>query len=333
MNREIITNNDPKSPISEIFRTLRTNIQYMKRGDKAQSILLTSTVQGEGKSFIASNLAVTFAQAGKNTIIVDADMRRPRQHKKFQTQMYPGLSNYLSGVDLDRLKRKLEFDDCIYQTEVENLWIMPSGNIPPNPSELLQSEKFDVLMKDLESRFDVIIFDGAPCLAVTDSIIISRFVTHTIIVCSQNSTKIDELKEVKRLILQVGGNIAGVVLNKVKFSKKRLEHSYYYSSNTSLTETKKSIKRRENDEFETAKPGNKSSSIKYNNVWAKSDEKDEYSHNDNLDKEDENEEFSSTKDSEEKQDENKNTTSNNAEGSDKIAQILEQINQLKENNK
>ena len=264
MNREIVTNNDPKSPVSEIFRTLRTNMQYMKRKDNSQSILITSTVQGEGKSFIASNLAVTFAQAGKNTIIIDADMRRPKQNKVFETQMYPGLSNYLSGVDIDRAKRELKFEDCIYQTQVENLWIMPSGNIPPNPSELLQSLRFDNLIKILEDKFEIIIFDGAPCLpclAVTDSIIISRQVDHTVLVCVQNYTKIDDLKQVKKLIQQVGGNIAGVVINKVKFSKKRLEYSYYASNNSLTTSKSKHEKRKENKKQSDIEPSDKINEI------------------------------------------------------------------------
>lgn len=331
MNREIVTNNDPKSPVSEIFRTLRTNMQYMKRKDNSQSILITSTVQGEGKSFISSNLAVTFAQAGKNTIIIDADMRRPKQNKIFGTQMYPGISNYLSGVDIDRAKRELKFEDCIYQTQVENLWIMPSGNIPPNPSELLQSEKFDELIKILEDKFEVIIIDGAPCIAVTDSIIISRLVTHTILVCSQNSTKIDEAKEVKRLIEQVGGKIAGVVLNKVKFSKKRLENSYYYSS-TSLSNTKNSSKYQKDDiEIE-----DKNDSIKHNInnnvIWATSERISEYSHDDNPEKKNKNDELLSEKDSNNVKKEKNGTKSKDEDDtSDKIAQILEQINQLKEN--
>lgn len=353
MNREIITSNDPKSPISEIFRTLRTNLQYMKRSDKSQSILITSTVQEEGKSFVASNLAVTFAQAGKNTIIVDADMRKPRQHKKFSVQMYPGLSNFLSGIDIDRLKRELHFEDCIYQTEVENLWIMPSGNIPPNPSELLQSTRFYDLMKILESRFDVIIFDGAPCMAVTDSIIISRLATHTVLVCSQNSTKIDELKDVKRMIQQVGGNIAGVVLNKVKVSKKKLENSYYASYNNLVTPNKS---KNDKNEFLGSKSSHKNATIKYNNVW-ENERKNEYSStNKNVDRKTD---FSSTKNDEEinnkkeKTDEkdsktkedlekkkdnakNKNDSvkeNKKEEAPDKLSEILKQINELKENSK
>lgn len=354
MNREIITNNEPKSPVSEIFRTLRTNMQYMKRKDNSQSILITSTVQGEGKSFISSNLAVTFAQAGKNTIIIDADMRKPKQHKTFETQMYPGLSNYLSGVDLDRMKRELKFEDCIYQTQVENLWIMPSGNIPPNPSELLQSLRFDNLIKVLEDKFEIIIFDGAPCLAVTDSIIISRQVDHTVLVCAQNYTKIDDLKEVKKLIQQVGGNVAGVVINKVKISRKRLEYSYY-SSNNSLTASKS---KHGKNEYISFKNGHKTPTIKYNNVWSENAHNEHK--NDVINDVDENKNSKIAKKSDltttafkknnsdinKKDDVSKETDlrskasldkenkkQSDLEPSDKINEILEQIKAMKGNNK
>lgn len=234
MKREIITRADPKSPVSEVFRTLRTNLQYMKKSNSCQTLVITSTVQGEGKSFVAANLAVTFAQASKKTLIIDADMRRPRQHTIFGVDMFPGLSNYLSGVNLSRSRHETSIKECIYATKVDNLYMMPSGNIPPNPSELLQSRKLNALLNEIEPNFDVIIFDGAPCLLVTDSTIISRVVDATILVASQNKTKMDDLKEAKRRINHVGGHIAGVVLNRVKVSKAKYSEKYYYESNEVL---------------------------------------------------------------------------------------------------
>ena len=234
MKREIITRADPKSPVSEVFRTLRTNLQYMKKSNSCQTLVITSTVQGEGKSFVAANLAVTFAQASKKTLIIDADMRRPRQHTIFGVDMFPGLSNYLSGVNLSRSRHETSIKECIYATKIDNLYMMPSGNIPPNPSELLQSRKLNALLDEIEPNFDVIIFDGAPCLLVTDSTIISRVVDATILVASQNKTKMDDLKEAKRRINHVGGHIAGVVLNRVKVSKAKYSEKYYYESNETL---------------------------------------------------------------------------------------------------
>ena len=232
MRKEIITQSDPKSPISEVFRALRTNIQFMNKAADCQTILITSTVQAEGKSWISANLATTFAQSGSKTLIIDADMRKPRQHKIFQMNNVPGLSNFLSEInDLGR-RQKIDGMDCVKPTEVENLYLLPSGNIPPNPSELLMSDKIIELINEVTKNFDVVIFDGAPCLLVTDSTIISRLVESTILVTSYKYTKIDDLKEAKKRIKRVGGNIAGVVLNRVEISNRKYEEKYYYASTT-----------------------------------------------------------------------------------------------------
>lgn len=243
MKKEIITQSDPKSPISEVFRALRTNLQFMKKNDDCQSILITSTVQAEGKSWISANLATTFAQTGSRTLIIDADMRKPRQHKIFQMNATPGLSNFLSEINDTGRRQKIDALDCIKSTEIENLYLLPSGNIPPNPSELLMSEKLIELLDVVTNNFDVVIFDGTPCLLVTDSTIISRLVDSTVLVTSYKYTKIDDLKEAKKRIKRVGGNIAGVVLNRVEVSKKKYENKYYYSSNNTPTVRKeKSVK-------------------------------------------------------------------------------------------
>lgn len=235
MKKELITKIDPKSPVSEVFRALRTNIQYMGKGGKSQSMVVTSTMQGEGKSWVISNLAVTFAQAGKNVILIDADMRRPRQNNIFGVDMYPGLSNYLSGVTSRGTERDITVRDCIQPTEIDNLYIIPAGNIPPNPSELLASPKMKELVDELKKIFDIVIFDGAPCLIVTDSTVISRVVDYTLLVASQKTTKIDDLKDAKRQIEAVGGHVIGVVLNRVKMSSKKYENKYYYTQSSDGT--------------------------------------------------------------------------------------------------
>lgn len=235
MKKELITKIDPKSPVSEVFRALRTNIQYMGKGGKSQSMVVTSTMQGEGKSWVISNLAVTFAQAGKNVILIDADMRRPRQNNIFGVDMYPGLSNYLSGVTSRGTERDITVRDCIQPTEIDNLYIIPAGNIPPNPSELLASPKMKELVDELKKIFDIVIFDGAPCLIVTDSTVISRVVDYTLLVASQKTTKIDDLKDAKKQIEAVGGHVIGVVLNRVKMSSKKYENKYYYTQNADGT--------------------------------------------------------------------------------------------------
>lgn len=243
MKKELITKIDAKSPVSEVFRSLRTNIQYMSKSSSCQTILLTSTTQGEGKSWIVSNLAVTFAQTGKNVIIIDADMRRPRQNNIFGIDMFPGLSNYLAGMSSRGTDKNIAVKDCIQATEIDNLYVLPAGNIPPNPSELLESTKTKELLNELKRIFDVVIFDGAPCLLVTDATIISRIVDSTILVASYKTTKIDELKDAKRRIEAIGGHVAGVVLNRTKLTKKKYENSYY-SSSIELTTMKSDASRR-----------------------------------------------------------------------------------------
>ncbi len=229
MKKELITKLDPKSPVSEAFRILRTNIQYMGKKENGESVLFTSTVQGEGKSWIAANTAITFAQTGKKVVLIDADMRRPRQNNIFGVDMYPGLSNYLSGMTSGGIEKNIDIKLCLQTTDVDNLFVIPAGNIPPNPAELLNSEKTTNLLKQLKEIFDIIIIDSAPCLIVTDSAILSRHVDYTILVASQKSTKIDDIKEAKKQIENVGGRVVGVVLNKVKLSKKKYENHYYYS--------------------------------------------------------------------------------------------------------
>lgn len=237
MKKELVAELDPKSPISEVFRTLRTNIQFMNTKGKLKSILITSTLPGEGKSWVSSNLAVTFAQAGKKVILIDADMRKGRVYSIFGASPRPGLSNYLSGVDWNNGDASEDLADYIQETEVENLYVIPAGNVPPNPSELLVSDRMQELMEKINNLCDIIIFDGTPSQLVTDSLILARIVDSTVIVTASKQTKKEDLKRVIRNINNVGGKIAGVIVNKVEVDAKKYEQSYYYGS-TSLAETK-----------------------------------------------------------------------------------------------
>ena len=152
MRKELLTYLSPKSPISEIFRTLRTNIQFMNAKGNLKTILVTSILPGEGKSWVSSNLAVTFAQAGKRVILVDSDMRKGRQYSIFGVSPRPGLSNYLSGMDdsYNPISTN-DFTKYIQKTEVENLCLISAGNVPPNPSELLISERMANLINGLKT--------------------------------------------------------------------------------------------------------------------------------------------------------------------------------------
>lgn len=228
MKNELITFVSPKTQISEVFRTLRTNIQFMNVDEGLKSLLITSTVPGEGKSWVASNLAVTFAQAGKRVLLVDADMRKGRQHEIFEVNNNNGLSNYLI---MTTKNDSLNFiGDYIQTTLIDNLYIMTAGMTPPNPSELLTSQKMIDLIKYLEQIFDIVIFDGTPSTIVTDAIILSKFVDSTLIVSAHKETKIDDLNQVKRNITNVGGRIAGVVVNKMPVNKKVNKAGYYYEN-------------------------------------------------------------------------------------------------------
>ena len=233
-NKELIVQKDPKSPVSEVFRTLRTNIQFMNANKKLKTLLITSTFPGEGKSWVASNLAVTFAQAGNKVILIDADMRKGRQYKIFDALPRPGLSNYLSGMDLEEGEDP-DISKYLQRTEVNNLLIMTAGNIPPNPSELLVSDQMNKLSKDLKSVCDIVVIDGTPCELVTDSVILSRIVDSTVIVTAHKETKKDNLEKIVRNIKNVGGNLAGVVINKMPVSIKKYNENYYYASTTAST--------------------------------------------------------------------------------------------------
>lgn len=236
MKRELIVQRSPKSPVAEVFRTLRTNIQFMNSQKDLKTLLVTSTMPGEGKSWVSSNLAITFAQAGKKVALVDADMRKGRLHTMFQVENIPGLSNYLSGIDEIGASNKEGIIHYVKPTPVDNLFLITCGNVPPNPSELLASEKTLDMIDKLKDIFDIVILDGTPGLIVTDALILSRIVDSTIIVTSHKSTKKDNLAKVKKDIENVGGKIAGVVINKAPVNVAKYESSYYYGS-TAISNT------------------------------------------------------------------------------------------------
>lgn len=252
MKKELIAAREPKSPVSELFRTLRTNIQFMNTKSGLRSLLITSTSPSEGKSWISSNLATTFAQAGKKVILVDCDMRKGRLFSVFGTAPVPGLSNYLSGVSSNGERGEEDIVSYIRKTEVPNLYLITAGSVPPNPSELLVSEKMAETMPKLEELCDIVIYDGTPTNLVTDALIISRNVDTTIIVCAYKQTKIDELERVKRDILNVGGKIAGVVINKMPIAQKEYYSSYYYGQSSSGSGSSGSAKKhRSSVDFES----------------------------------------------------------------------------------
>lgn len=244
-DKELIVDKDPKSPISEVFRTLRANIQFMNTKKKSKVVLITSTVEGEGKSWIAANLAVTFAQAGKLALLIDADMRKGRQYDMFNIKAKPGISNYLSGIiNENKEKNEDEINDIenyIQETQIKNLYVIPSGDVPPNPSELLLSHKMKEVIKKLKEQCDVIIIDGTQCDLIADSLVLVRLADTTIITTAYKQTKKENLRKVIEKIINVGGKNIGFVLNKVHISEKKYEESYYYGSTKDKKKLEKNI--------------------------------------------------------------------------------------------
>lgn len=212
----IITEAKPKSPQAERFKILRTNISFSSFDEEIQTILVTSASPGEGKSTVASNLAVTFAQDGKNVLLVDADLRKASIHKKFNTTNRHGLTEVIS--------KKINFSKA-YQQHYNNLHILTSGIVPPNPSEMLSSHAMEKFLADMKTVYDVIVIDAPPVNAVTDPQILSTLVDGTLFVVRANKTKRDEIVHAKRLLDKVDAKIIGSVLNDVNTKS---SHYYYY---------------------------------------------------------------------------------------------------------
>ena len=209
----------PKSIVSEAYRTLRTNIQYSSFDKEIKIIVVTSAEAAEGKSTVSGNLALSFAQNEKKVIIVDCDLRKPSVHKNFKISNLIGLSEVLIG------KEKLE---DVIQKRNENLDILTSGKIPPNPSEMLSSSAMTNLIEKLREKYDVVILDSAPLQAVTDAQILSTKVDGTILVIRAQRTNRESVIEAKNLLTKVGANIIGTVLHAVENTRGKY---YYYGSN------------------------------------------------------------------------------------------------------
>lgn len=194
----------PKSPVTEQFKTVRTNIKFAQSDTPIQSIVVTSSGPNEGKSTLSSNLAVAFAQSGARTILVDADMRRPVVHTTFDLENQVGLSSLLSV-------RRLTMKDAIQETDVPNLSIMTSGPKAPNPSEILSSHRMRRVIELLKKRYDFIIFDMPPLVNVTDAQIVSSQVDGVILSVKEGVTEKPMLNKATSLLRQVDANVIGAV--------------------------------------------------------------------------------------------------------------------------
>lgn len=217
---EIISHKNPKSIIAESVKILRTNLQFSNVDGTLKTVMVTSSVPGEGKSFTSSNLAVAFSQLGQKVLLVDCDMRRGVQHKQFTVTNTNGLSDLLIDSEVDYLR-------YIKPTGIENLSIITAGTVPPNPSELLNSKKFETFVATMREVFDMIIFDLPPVTVVPDAAIVATKVDKTVIVARVKVTPMEELDKTKKMLENVGANVAGVVVNGVKTSGKKYYGKYY----------------------------------------------------------------------------------------------------------
>jgi non-specific protein-tyrosine kinase len=214
----LITVSNPRSPISEAYRTLRTNLEFSSLDKPIKTMVVTSAGPEEGKSTTLANLAVTIAQGGKRVILADCDLRRPSQHKIFGLENGRGLTTMM--VEEEALK-----DPPLQETGVENLWLLPSGPIPPNPSELLGSRRMEEIIEALLDRADIVLFDAPPVIAVTDAAVLASKVDGVLMVINAGGTKREHAQRAKALLEKVNVRIIGAVLNNVPLDVSL--HRYY----------------------------------------------------------------------------------------------------------
>ena len=221
MKEELVIHNKPKSNISEDIRTIRTNLMFTSSDEESQVILVTSSIPGEGKSFISSNLATAFAQTDETTLLIDCDLRLGRIHKIFGVSNDKGFSNLLASQSV------VNCADFIKKTPIPNLYVIPRGTVPPNPSELLNSTNTKRVINFLRENFSRIIFDGVPINGLPDSLIMASLVDRVVLVTTAGYTQIDELMEAKKALEKIDANIAGVVVNRVNHTKRGKYSNYY----------------------------------------------------------------------------------------------------------
>ncbi|MBI2845255.1 MAG: CpsD/CapB family tyrosine-protein kinase [Chloroflexi bacterium] len=218
----LITITDTRSPVSEAYRTLRTNLEFASLDRPLRTMLVTSAAPEEGKSTILANLAVTLAQAEKKVILVDCDLRRPAQHEIFAKDNSRGLTSMLvEGAKAN--------NPPILETGVNGLWLLPSGPLPPNPAELLGSRRMEEAIAMLKERADLVLFDAPPVIAVTDAAVLASKLDGVLLVVSAGVTKREQAQRAKLLLDKVNARLIGAVLNNVKMEPGLYR---YYSGGT-----------------------------------------------------------------------------------------------------
>lgn len=218
--RSLIVHDDPKAIGSEAFRTLRTNLQFTSPDHELKTILITSVGPGDGKSTVSANLAVAWAQSGSRTILVGCDLRKPVVHHIFKTSNAPGLTGHLTG--------SASLEEVIKPSKIDGLDVIPAGPVPPNPAELLQSKAMANTIAQLREQYDIVIFDGAPTIAVTDAAVMASQADGTVLVIRAHQVPKDVALHAKSLLDQANARLLGVVLNGVRPQDQKNYHYYYY---------------------------------------------------------------------------------------------------------
>lgn len=233
----LITRRDPKSPISEAYRTIRTNIEFSNLDKEIKTIVVTSSQQNEGKSTVIANLAVSFAgMEDKKVLVVEGDLRNPTVHRMFNVSNTHGITEILTG--------QRSFQECVYKTEVQGLDVITCGKIPPNPSEMLASKKMKAFIESLKDYYDYIFIDAPPIGIITDAGIVSTYTDGTMLVVGSKEVDIDMVKIAKSRLEKVNANILGLVLNKFEESNGSYGYyNYYYEESSSDKRSKKKKKK------------------------------------------------------------------------------------------
>ncbi len=243
----LIIEKKPRSPISEAYRTVRTNIEFSSIDIEIKKILITSAGPGETKSHTAANLALAFAQSGKKTLLIDGDLRKPTIYKLFNVSNRLGLSNIIvEGVNLNNIDSVTIGGLSVYETinhYNDKLDIITCGTVPPNPSEIVGSNKMRILLEKLSSKYDRIIIDAPPVMAVTDAQLLSTMVDGVIMVVASEITNKEAAKRAKELLERVKANILGVVLTRVKKKNNKYGFDGYYQYDN-IDKKKKKRKRK-----------------------------------------------------------------------------------------
>lgn len=231
-NGHLITSAQPRAPVSEAFRSVRTNLQYSSVDRPLRTLLVTSPTPGDGKTIVAANLAVVMAQSDRNVVLMDADLRRPKVHRFLDVENRAGVSG-LFIRPRPAVEGKLHLNGSLQSTPVPNLQVMTSGSLPPNPAELLGSEKMNAILEGVLERADVVVMDSPPLLAVTDAAVLATRVDGVLLVVKPGMTKMDACRQAVEQLRRVGANLLGIVLNDVELKNSRINYYYYKGYYTS----------------------------------------------------------------------------------------------------